>query len=68
MKRAFVGAALFVAAFAVNAPVAHADRGGLPQENSCGLGRVLSEEARAEQTRPGASEIRDFPPNECRGN
>jgi hypothetical protein len=58
-----------VAAVALAAPTtAGAAKGGNPPIDSCGLGKPGTQELRADPTRPGASEIRDYPPNLCRGN
>ena len=63
VMRRIVGAALTAAAVvAVTAPTAYADKGGFPQQDSCGVGRTSSQVGRADPTRPGNSEIRDLPP------
>ena len=47
-----------------------ADKGGHPQENSCGIGAAGAHEAIADQTLPGATEFARFPPSEagCTGS
>jgi hypothetical protein len=55
-------------ALAIVTPGALAKPGGNPPTDSCGLGKPGSQELRADPARPGASEIRDYPPNLCRGN
>lgn len=41
-----------------------ADKGGVPNgsPDTCGVGRTEAHEFKADATRPGASEIRDYPP------
>ncbi len=53
---------------------ASADKGGVPNERSCGVGKDFSAELREDRNpeqyppQPGASEVRDLPPTECSGN
>ena len=61
------GIAAIALALVVPAP-AGAGKGGESNPDSCGIGRPGSQELRADQTRPGASEIRDLPPDECNGS
>ena len=69
LKRVVCGMLGAGAVIALSAPAASAAKGGEPQFNSCGVGRSNSEAARADQTRPGASEYREVPPVEfgCTG-
>ena len=56
MKR-IVLAALVVGSLVVGTGrVAFADKGGIPNEGSCGFGRVSAAEGRADPTRPGLGE------------
>ncbi len=60
----------------VVASPALADKGGVPNERGCGVGKDFSAELREDRNpqqyspQPGASEVRDLPPSEagCTGN
>ncbi len=71
-RRLTVLVAMAVMLVMVSSP-ALADPGGVPHENSCGVGKDFSAELREDfnpeqyPPRPGASEIRDLPPTECSG-
>ena len=44
------------------APSALAGKGGSPNPNSCGVGSAEAHDMKADPTKPGASEITNYPP------
>ena len=64
-KRLAALLAMVVVTVMLVAAPAFADKGGVFHEGSCGLGRVLAQEAVADQTSPGATEIARQPPSEA---